>query len=308
MFADSSETLLSIVPETAWSAAVTTPAFKNVRFTGESLTHKIENTVSEEIRPDAEVSDLIQVGQSADGDLQFELSYDPTLQILLAAALRGDWNANVLKAAVLKPSFLAEKKFETGATDQIHRFGGVRVGNMNLSIQAKQKISGSFSVMASRGVAATTPIAGATYAAAGTNGVMAAPDVATITIGGIATPLFFTDLSIALNNNLRQQAAIGHLGLVGIGYGRREVTVNMTAYFEDGSLYDLFVAGAPASLAYSISDGANKYDIVLPRLKLTQGNVLAGGNNQDVMCQAAAQALVDPTLGTSIQITRTPGP
>lgn len=80
----------------------------------------------------------------------------------------------------------------------------------------------------------------------------------------------------------------------------------MTAYFENGALYDQFVAGAPTSLGYTVSDGANSYEILFPKLKYTQGTVVAGGNNQDIMVQAVARALVDPTEGTSLKITRVP--
>lgn len=305
-FADSSETTLSIVPEAGWGLTPATPAFLNARFTSESLAYNIETTDSDEIRPDAEISDLIQVGAGAAGDLNFELSYDPTLQLIMAAALRGTWTADVLKASIVKPSFTIEKKFETGASDQYHRFPGIRFGTFNLGIQAKQKITGTAGTMGKGAVSGTVPVTGATYAAAGTNPVMAAPDVATIEVGGIAVPLYFTDLSIALTNNLRAQGAIGSIDNVGIGYGRRETTVNMTAYFENGALYDQFVAGAPTSLGYTVSDGANSYEILFPKLKYTQGTVVAGGNNQDIMVQAVARALVDPTEGTSLKITRVP--
>jgi hypothetical protein len=84
-------------------------------------------------------------------------------------------------------------------------------------------VTGSFSVQGLNEAIDTAIISGATYSDANTNPVMAAPDVGTITVGGIAGTLFYTDLSFSLTNNLRAQAAIGQVGAAGIGYGRREV-------------------------------------------------------------------------------------
>lgn len=64
------------------------PDLQDVRFTQESLKQATETVVSEELRADEQVPDLIRVGISTSGDLGFEFSY----------AAFDDWLLAVLKA------------------------------------------------------------------------------------------------------------------------------------------------------------------------------------------------------------------
>ena len=125
-----------------------------------------------------------------------------------------------------------------------------------------------------------------------------------ITVGGVAGTLFYTDLSFSLTNNLRAQAAIGQVGAAGIGYGRREITGTITAYFEDDDLYEEAVSNNASSLSFPISDGTNTYTVTLPRLKFTSRRAVAGGNNQDILAECQFQALYDAAEQTSIKIVK----
>ena len=63
--------------------------FQKLRFTGESLSHEKETTVSGEIRPDRQVADLVQTGIRVSGGFDFELSYgafDALMQYALQSA------------------------------------------------------------------------------------------------------------------------------------------------------------------------------------------------------------------------------
>jgi len=73
-FADTSRSQLFYLEETVWG--ITPAAALNaVRFTGESLNFSIENTQSNEIRSDRQITDLIQTDAEPGGDINFELSY-----------------------------------------------------------------------------------------------------------------------------------------------------------------------------------------------------------------------------------------
>ena len=64
-------------------------AMTNTRFTGESLGFNIETEVSNEIRGDRQIPDLIRVGAEAAGDMEFELSgdtYDDFFESVLYSA------------------------------------------------------------------------------------------------------------------------------------------------------------------------------------------------------------------------------
>lgn len=89
--ADSSLTGLYYLEETVFG---TTPAaaLKQLRYTGESIDHQIDNRASQEINPDRAQADTIQVGAQANGDVNFEWSYQDHDDII-AFALMNDWGA-----------------------------------------------------------------------------------------------------------------------------------------------------------------------------------------------------------------------
>lgn len=62
----------------------------NLRMTGESLAYAIKSDSSKEIRSDRQVTDLILTGASAEGGVNFELSYKE-YDTLLQAVMMGTW-------------------------------------------------------------------------------------------------------------------------------------------------------------------------------------------------------------------------
>ncbi len=301
-FADSSGVVLSFIPEATWNTTPATPAMQKVRFTSESLTNNIQNVVSDEVRPDPAVSDLVQTGADVSGDLAYELSFGGEFDSLFEAALRGSFSTNVLKAGSDSDSFTFERQVETGTPDHYFRYTGCRIGSLSMNVSPGSIISGSIGVVGAGHATDTAIIAGATYNDGNTNPIMAPSDVASITLANTTTTLYFTEMSLSLNNNLGAQNAVGSLAPVGVRYGRREITGNLTAYFEDKELYDLFMAGTESSLAFDTTDGTNFYRFSLPRIKYQTGQVVTQGVNQDMMAQMTFQALYDGTAFTDFQI------
>ncbi len=301
-FADSSGVVLSFIQESTWNTTPATPAMQKVRFTSESLTNNIQNVVSDEVRPDPAVSDLVQTGADVSGDLNFELSFGTEFDSLFEAALRGGFSTNVLKAGSDTDSFSLERQVETGTPDHYFRFTGCRVGTMSLNVSPGSIITGTFGVTGAGHSTDTAIITGATYTDGNSNPIMAPSDVAGITLANTTTTLYFTEMSISLNNNLGAQNAVGSLAPVGVRYGRREITGNLTAYFEDKELYDLFMAGDESSLEFQTTDGTNTYTFTLPRIKYQTGQVVTQGVNQDMMAQMTFQALYDATEQTDFKI------
>lgn len=72
---DANYTSLAAQRETSWGVPPSPPALRKLRFTSESLIHAKDVIASEEIRDDRQISDLAEVGSSASGTLEFELSY-----------------------------------------------------------------------------------------------------------------------------------------------------------------------------------------------------------------------------------------
>ena len=89
--ADTSASQLYFYEEALWGED-TAPAhiLKEVRYTGESLAHNKNTIQSNEIRSDAQITDLIEVGVAGEGDINIELSYGAH-DVFLSALMRSQW-------------------------------------------------------------------------------------------------------------------------------------------------------------------------------------------------------------------------
>lgn len=302
---DSSQTRLAYIAESTYGATPSTPTFLEARFVSESLNANRETVTSNEIRADRNVSDVIQVSQNAGGSVEFELSYG-SFDDWLESLMFNTWSSNVLKNGTTRKSFTLEKTFETGATDQYHRFTGAVVDAMSLSIQAGQLVSGSFEFLAKGASTAQAAIASSDYTAPNTNDVInAATDFASLAVTGVTSPEI-TALNLNITNNLRQQQVVGSIDSRGIGTGRFEVTGDFTAYFENEELYDLFLNGTATDLAFQLGGASElNYLFEMDKIKFESGEVIAGGNDQDVLANMTFRALYEGNDNT-LKITRTP--
>jgi hypothetical protein len=304
--ADTSQTQLASIVEVTAGTTPATPAFTKVRYTGESLKHTRQNITSNEIRPDRNVSDLIQVGGSAEGSVNFELSYgafDTWLESFMFAA----WNTNVLKNGATAKSFTLEKKFETGSTDHYFRYVGMQANTFSLNIAAQEVVTGSFGFMGMGGSVDDAIIASATYGDAPTNDVInAGTDFASLAITGITSPKI-TAITLEGTNNLRQKPVVGSVASIGTGAGRFVLNGSVTMYFEDMAGYELFLAGTASDLTFKLGEASSlNYVFVIPNLKFSDADIPTPGNDQDVFITLPFQALYDASDACTMKITRTP--
>jgi hypothetical protein len=306
MAISASKTRLAYVAETAWGQTPATPIFQNMRFTSESLNAEKQTVTSDEIRPDRNVSDVVQTSRMASGDINDEFSYG-SFDDLFESALYSTWATDVLKNGTTEKSFLFEKTFvEDNGTEFFHRFAGGIINTMAIGVTAGQLVTCNFGVMA-KGVAADTAIiTGATYTDATTTPVLsAATDFASLTIPEVTSAPAIQSITMDVTNNLRQRQVVGSLDSAGIGSGRFAVTGTMNAYFEGGGLYDKFLSHEDLSLSFLLGTVAgSRYLVSLPKVKITSGTITAGGNDQDVMANLNWQAIYDGTADATLQITR----
>jgi len=302
---DSSQTRLAYIVESTYGTTPATPAFLNQRFVSESMNANIENETSNEIRSDRNVTDLIQVGADAGGSVDFELSYG-SFDAWLESLMFGAWSSNILKNGNTQKSFTIEKTFEGGATDQYHRFTGCVANSLSLAIQAKKVVTGTFDFLAKGATTAQAIIASATYTAANSNPVInAAANFASFSMSGVTSPELMS-LNLKVTNNLRRQSVVGSLDARGVGTGRFEVTGEAVMYFTNATLYDLFLAGTASTLLFTIGGASSKnYAFEIANLKFEKAEIVAGGNDQDVMAKVSFRGLYDNTDNT-LKITRTP--
>ena len=214
-----------------------------------------------------------------------------------------------VRNGVTKKSYTVQKAFTDLATPELWNFTGSRVSTWGLELATGAILTTTFGFMAKDAVMTESQFAGASLAAANTNSVLNAVDnIAAIVFDGDpgGSTYYFNSLSIALDNNLRGQEAVGTLGMIGVEAGVMALTGSVELYFENSSLFDKFRAAAAFSMSFLAQDAAgNAYVVSIPRAKYTNMEIVAGGLDQDIFASAQFQGIVN-TAGThQFQVSRT---
>lgn len=89
-FADSNRALVRYLAEAAWGTTPSSGVTREARITGSTLAAAKETVVSNELRADRMVSDVVEVGATSGGDLNFELAAG-VMDDFLQAFLLGEW-------------------------------------------------------------------------------------------------------------------------------------------------------------------------------------------------------------------------
>lgn len=297
--------VMRYVKEVTAGVTPATPALKNIRFTGESLNFAISNTTSTEIRPDRAQSDLVQTDANAAGDVNFELSY-LTFDDFLSGALCDPWsaasgNTRYLENGVTDQFFTVQKHF----TDipLFHNFKGCVINQLELNLAVGAILTGRASFMGMDVAQTASQFGGATITDAPTTEVMnAVADVQDIIIDDVPYSGCVSTLTMLINNNYRARKCIGTLGSTDMIPGTREITGTMNLYFSEGSMYEKFLEGTEFSYSFKVESDDGSYTFRVPRAKFETAEVVAGGQNTDVMINATWRALFDGSSGRMIQI------
>lgn len=295
-FAQGSRHGISFVPEVTYGTTPGTPAMKNFRNTGASLNMTKESFQSQEIRADRMIADFRHGTKSIAGGIPFEFSYG-AFDDWLESALFGAWSTDVLKAGVTPKSFSVERRFADIA--QYLVYTGVMVNTLDLTIPASGIITGSMDMVGKNLSVSGTSLGTPTDVA--TNAPLSA-DTGTLTEGGGAIAIV-TELTLNLQNGISPNFVIGSNVSQQLTYGRSNLTGTMTAFFEDASLLNKFINETESSLQIDLTDGTNSYEILIPRLKYTGGEIPLDGEGS-IQMSLPFQALYDSVTGTNFQITR----
>ena len=225
-----------------------------------------------------------------------------------AAIDRGSFVTN----GVTQRSFTFERQYTDLTRFSMYR--GLVVETLVLNANADAIINGSFAFLGKDNdiLTAVTASAGAANAAP-TNDVMNAIDNVFGIIEGapaVNTDNEFCAVSLALTiaNNLRERAKIGELGPESVGAGKFNVTGTMTAYFDAAkaaTLADKYTQFTESALALIFRDtDGNFYVIDIPRVRLSQGQKVAGGENTDVLLDMAFTGYRHETEGVTLRIVK----
>lgn len=272
----------------------------------------------------ASISHSILAGQwieltGSTADDGYHLVTNVTGQVLTVASTPGITTGETLgtsEAATIRGSRLrngtTEYPFsiERYHADKTQYFGftGMVVNSLSINAAAASILTGSFDFIGKSGTRGGTSI-GATYTSAPTNDVMnAVANVAQIMEGATLAQIsgiFIQELSFTLNNNVRGLQAIGVLGNADLGVGNCEVTGTLNMYFQNGNIYDKYIAGTESGMSFKVQDLAgNAYIFTFPRVKFQSDAINVSGLNTDVMENLEWQAIRHATYNYTIGIDR----
>lgn len=312
--ADGSRHSLYFVPEgtgkSNWGVTPNTPAMQTLRNTGVTLGLAKDSLQSEEIRSDRQIADFRLGANQVGGDLNFELSYgtfDSLLRGVLMsdadwADVSGETGVKSIKAGVTRHSFTLMRHFAdlTAAEKGHYLYAGVELASMSLTFAANAMVTGSFSVIGKSQTVSGAAPTGSTYPNPTTTSAM---DGFTGSIKeGNTNIAVVTECSVTLENGLAARFVVGNKNTIYPEVGRSNCTGSITAYFENSTLVEKFIAETKTSLEIEASDVAgNKYTVVLPNIMYTGGQPDVSGEGSIVLTMPF-QALRDPTSGSNIVI------
>jgi hypothetical protein len=185
-----------------------------------------------------------------------------------------------------------------------HLLTGVEINTLGLSLTPNGRVSATFGLIGQDLTPAVNPPTGITYNAASTN---LSFDGWSGSVVVDSTPLgIATELTLNMENGLAARFVLGSDKTIRPSIGRFQVTGQMTVYFEDGDLFDLYVNNQEVDLSFSLVDPAgNDQTWTLPRIICSSAQTDTSGQGP-ITIPLQFQALYDETAGTTLSITRTP--
>ena len=290
---------MAYVVESVFGTTPTTPTFTPIRHTGTTIGLSKDAIESEELRQDRQIANYRHGNKSVAGDVNIELSYG-TFDDLLEATLAGTWATDVLIAGTTRRSYTVERHH----TDigKYLRSTGCSFNALSLSVAPNSMVTGSFSVIGKAFSVASTAISGSTYSAETTTAPFDS-FTGSITEGGSSIAVV-TSIDLSIDNGMEALYVVGSDETLLPSIGKSTVTGSITAYFEDATLIDKFIAETASSLSFVLTDQAgNSYTVDLPNIKYNSGNPEVGGPGAITVILDFV-ALYDSSTGSQIEITR----
>ena len=302
-FANGSQTRIAYVAESTFGTTPSNPVFKTLRARSSTLRPNKGVLTSDELRADRNIADEVRTNISVSGEVVGELAYGAWDDIL-AGALQGTWSTNVLKNGGTAQFFTFEETSELGATDSYQRYTGCMVNSLSMDINTRQIVTVSASLMGSAPSLGTAIVSGATYTAANTTAVQAAPaGIAGLNIAGISAKV--RRLSWQVNNNLRERPVVDSLYSLEMGSGRCDVTGSIEAYFENNTLMQAILDHTSGAFSLTVGTVTNeKYTIAFPKAIFGDGQFGQRSQDTDVILTIPFRAVYDSGEACSIKITR----
>lgn len=289
---------LSYIEEVTPGTTPATPVFKEMRVVGNDLALSKDALLSDERRSDRQITDVRHGNRSVGGPIPFEFSAD-NFDDMLEAVLQGTWATGVLDVGVTQRHFTFERYHADIAT--YLRYLGCAVSTFNLSVVPNTIVTGSFGIVGLDHEVAEAAIAGSTYVAATTTGVMDSFS-GTITEGGVANA-YITEVMLSLDNGIAGDFAVGSDAAVALTSKRSNLTGTIGAYFRDKASLEKFINETESAIIFTLTDGTNTYTFNIPKIKYMGGNIPVSDDGS-LIVSLPFQAIWDETLDTNLRITK----
>lgn len=310
--ADTSDAVMAFGVDTSPTAALPVAAdpgnmsWKKMNFVSHDFTPQSDTVRSKVIRPDAANQDARRFAGGFAGTLAMELARDSELETLMAYALRGAWASNVLKAGVAKAELVFEERVTEAGAPFYNRYRGAVIGGFALEVGTDGLADVRFPVTGRSIDDGAAALANAVYADAGTAPVLAGVDFTGLTLGGFVTTLDVESISIDLTNNLRADRKLGSKDPRAVPYGKRDVTIDFSAYFVNNEALQKFKADAPSSAQFGFTAPGVTAGFVFnfDRTRIATYGKPVPGENQTLKVAMQMIATYDATNGTDFRITR----
>lgn len=299
-FASGSQHGMRFIRENEFGVTPENPDMRALRHTSSSLVLNKDSFQSNELRRDAQISDLRHGVKQANGDIGIEFSYGE-YDDMLAAAVRGEWKDDVLVAGIEQQYFTIERLFND--IKKVETFTGCAVNTFSLDIQTNAMATGTIGIVG-KGVSFSDdgvckeelP----SYTHSPLDGFRGA-----LKEGGVEIAVI-TGINLSIDNGIEPANVIGSDEAAALIFGRINVTGTVSAFFENMDLLNKFVKEIESELEITLGDGGpGSYIISLPRIKYSGGTNNVDGEGP-ITLDMPFQALLDDCTGTNIKITRIP--
>jgi hypothetical protein len=313
---DASRVQLTYKAEASFSEASPAPeAMTALRIVSEGLKHNNATVVSDELRSDRSRSDLLLLGTDVAGDIAAEFSFASFDDFIAAAMCANGWTTDVVKNGVFLQSF----RIQRGNLDipTYFMYQGCCVNTWSLDISARAIVKTTFGMMGAKTTARATPTQASSVVTIPPSPTVpytimtAGPNVAGLDVPANFTGIKATALRMNVNNNLRARPDIQSRDSAQFGMGVQDVTGSLLFYFQNLTLYNLFLANTGQTLTWDLKDPISvtkKYTFLATNVKFTDFEIVTPGVEQDVIATCNWRALYDATAGVlcHLKITRVP--
>lgn len=289
-------------------AGVTETAFKYIPYTTEGFQMSKEPKMSTAITNDRRPNNSKNTKGTASGAATVEFGATPFVLDMLEASLMSTFQdvddsdpdmGQFITDDAIRKYLCVEKTSRAGpdATDELYheRYYGTSVNDATLEFGDGELITFALNFMSSNadfetGVAgadglggslATTKEVPSDYEIADSSNNL--KSVVVRDESGTEMEMIFSDLSLQIQNNVREQTGLGHEFAAGIGIGKVAVTLSGEVYFYDQTLLRAHMDNKRLSAEFNVETEEGTFTFMLPNLMVQTPTNNAEGENQDYM-------------------------